>query len=257
MSSPAILCHCLARSVSGKSFPNAMRHADAGSALLHRARARQAALARSTRCHDKSSQGIASMNETSAPPPFRAEHIGSMLRPPELLDARERHAAGTLDRPGLPAIEERAIRDVVKLQEDIGLQVITDGEFRRGTYSDLLHQLGHFRRQHRGYRPEGWTPSASHGHRMARDPTGRGPHCVAGAAERRRFPLPESLTAARPRSPCRGPATSTIAPGGATSAARSTPTSTRSGRTWSRPIIARCARSPKPAAAICRSTRPR
>ncbi len=87
------------------------------------------------------------MNETSSAPPFRAEHIGSLLRPPELLHARERHAAGALDRQALTAIEERAIRDVVKLQEDIGLQVITDGEFRRGTYSDSLHQLGHFRRQ--------------------------------------------------------------------------------------------------------------
>src|SRR5215472_7902317 len=66
------------------------------------------------------------------PPPFRAEHIGSLLRPPELLRAREQHAAGELDRKGLAAIENAAIARVVKLQEDVGLQVVTDGEFRRG-----------------------------------------------------------------------------------------------------------------------------
>jgi 5-methyltetrahydropteroyltriglutamate--homocysteine methyltransferase len=108
------------------------------------------------------------MNETSSPPPFRAEHIGSLLRPPELLHARERHAAGALDRQALTAIEERAIRDVVKLQEDIGLQVITDGEFRRGTYSDSFTSSGISGVSVEVTESEGWTPSASHGHRMAR-----------------------------------------------------------------------------------------
>src|ERR1700752_4192284 len=51
---------------------------------------------------------------TTSGPPFRAEHIGSLLRPPELLRARERQAGGALDRQALTAIEERAIRDVVK-----------------------------------------------------------------------------------------------------------------------------------------------
>jgi 5-methyltetrahydropteroyltriglutamate--homocysteine methyltransferase len=108
------------------------------------------------------------MNQTSSHPPFRAEHIGSLLRPPELLHARERHAAGALDRAGLTAIEERAIRDAVKLQEDIGLQVITDGEFRRGTYSDSFTSSGISGVSVEVTDPEGWTPSASHGHRMAR-----------------------------------------------------------------------------------------
>ena len=75
-------------------------------------------------------------------PPFRAEHIGSLLRPPELLRARQEHAAGRLDREGLTAIENDAIRNVVKLQEDVGLQVVTDGEFRRGTYSDSFTRSG-------------------------------------------------------------------------------------------------------------------
>ena len=68
----------------------------------------------------------------------------------------------------LTAIEERAIRDVVKLQEDIGLQVITDGEFRRATYSNSFTSSGISGVSVEVTEPEGWTPSASHGHRMAR-----------------------------------------------------------------------------------------
>ena len=108
------------------------------------------------------------MNQTSSPPPFRAEHIGSLLRPPELLHAREQHAAGVLDRQGLAAIEERAIRDVVELQESLGLQVVTDGEFRRGTYSDSFTSSGISGVSVELTEPQGWTTSASHGHRMAR-----------------------------------------------------------------------------------------
>ena len=54
-------------------------------------------------------------------PPFRADHVGSLLRPPELLQARADHKAGTLDDDGLRAAEDAAIKDVVKLQEDLGL----------------------------------------------------------------------------------------------------------------------------------------
>ena len=101
-------------------------------------------------------------------PPFRAEHIGSLLRPPELLHARERHAAGQLDRGALRAIEDDAIRSVVKLQEDLGLEVITDGEFRRGTYSDSFTSAGISGVRIERTEDEGWTKSQSHGHRMAR-----------------------------------------------------------------------------------------
>ncbi|MEO8203365.1 MAG: 5-methyltetrahydropteroyltriglutamate--homocysteine S-methyltransferase, partial [Betaproteobacteria bacterium] len=64
-------------------------------------------------------------------PPFRADHVGSFLRPQELLDARARHKAGELDAAGLRAVEDKAIREVVRLQESWGLSGITDGEFRR------------------------------------------------------------------------------------------------------------------------------
>ena len=75
-------------------------------------------------------------------PPFRADHVGSFLRPPELLDARERCKSGAITRTELRAIEDRAIRDIVRMQEDVGLQGITDGEFRRTYFHiDFLEQL--------------------------------------------------------------------------------------------------------------------
>jgi 5-methyltetrahydropteroyltriglutamate--homocysteine methyltransferase len=76
-------------------------------------------------------------------PPFRAEHVGSLLRPPELLQARERARRNAISPGQLREIEDRSIRDVVKLQEDAGLQSITDGEFRRSSWHmDFLYQVG-------------------------------------------------------------------------------------------------------------------
>ena len=76
-------------------------------------------------------------------PPFRADHVGSLLRPPELLEARAHYAAGTIDAVALRAIEDDAIRDVVALQESVGLQSATDGEFRRASWHmDFIYQLG-------------------------------------------------------------------------------------------------------------------
>ena len=75
-------------------------------------------------------------------PPFRADHVGSLLRPAELLQARADHAAGTLDDAGLRTAEDAAIRDVVRMQEDIGLQTRTDGEFRRTSWHmDFIYRL--------------------------------------------------------------------------------------------------------------------
>ncbi|GAY08408.1 5-methyltetrahydropteroyltriglutamate--homocysteine S-methyltransferase [Pseudonocardia sp. N23] len=76
-------------------------------------------------------------------PPFRADHVGSLLRPPALLAARDRHTAGTLDAAGLRAVEDDAIRDVVAMQENLGLRTATDGEFRRTSWHmDFIHRLG-------------------------------------------------------------------------------------------------------------------
>jgi 5-methyltetrahydropteroyltriglutamate--homocysteine methyltransferase len=68
-------------------------------------------------------------------PPFRAEHIGSFLRPPELLRARAEHAAGRLSDAELKAAEDAAIAGFVALQERLGFKLATDGEFRRSTYT--------------------------------------------------------------------------------------------------------------------------
>jgi len=77
-----------------------------------------------------------------ATPPFRADHVGSLLRPPNLLQARADFAAGTIDAAELRAIEDDAIRDVVQLQRDAGLQTATDGEFRRASWHmDFIYQL--------------------------------------------------------------------------------------------------------------------
>jgi 5-methyltetrahydropteroyltriglutamate--homocysteine methyltransferase len=66
-----------------------------------------------------------------AKPPFRADHVGSLLRPAALKQARERRAKGEIDAAALKAVEDRAIEDVIKKQETAGLQSVTDGEFRR------------------------------------------------------------------------------------------------------------------------------
>jgi methionine synthase II (cobalamin-independent) len=68
----------------------------------------------------------------------RADHVGSLLRPPELLEARRAHAAGELDAPAFKAIEDRAIRDVIALQEAAGCPVVTDGELRRESFQSEL-----------------------------------------------------------------------------------------------------------------------
>lgn len=67
-------------------------------------------------------------------PPFRADHVGSLLRPPELLAARERVRQGSLPAADLARFEDDAIRDVVARQQAIGLESVTDGEFRRNLW---------------------------------------------------------------------------------------------------------------------------
>jgi 5-methyltetrahydropteroyltriglutamate--homocysteine methyltransferase len=82
------------------------------------------------------------MTTARSKPPFRADHVGSFLRPKELLDARERHAKGEISKADLRKVEDEAIRGIVKFQEDLGLQGITDGEFRRTFFHiDFLEQL--------------------------------------------------------------------------------------------------------------------
>jgi len=104
-------------------------------------------------------------------PPFRADHVGSLLRPAGLLKARDEFAAGSIDAAELRGTEDEAIRDVVRKQEDIGLQSATDGEFRRASWHmDFIYQLdgvtkeaGHIAVQF--HNPDGdieFTPAAMH-----------------------------------------------------------------------------------------------
>ena len=75
-------------------------------------------------------------------PPFRADHVGSFLRPQELLDAREKRQKGEINAAQLRQVEDRAIREIVRLQEEWGFQGVTDGEFRRTYFHvDFLEQL--------------------------------------------------------------------------------------------------------------------
>jgi 5-methyltetrahydropteroyltriglutamate--homocysteine methyltransferase len=75
-------------------------------------------------------------------PPFRADHVGSLLRPPALTRARAEFKAGKLDAAGLRAVEDEAIRDVIALQRDAGIKSVTDGEFRRTSWHmDFIYAL--------------------------------------------------------------------------------------------------------------------
>jgi 5-methyltetrahydropteroyltriglutamate--homocysteine methyltransferase len=79
-------------------------------------------------------------------PPFRADHVGSLLRPQRLTAARDAHRAGEMDADRLREIEDECIREVVRMQEDVGLQTATDGEFRRTAWHmDFIYQLGGIR----------------------------------------------------------------------------------------------------------------
>jgi 5-methyltetrahydropteroyltriglutamate--homocysteine methyltransferase len=104
-------------------------------------------------------------------PPFRADHVGSLLRPPDLLAARDDFSQGRIAADRLRAVEDDAIRDAVRLQEDIGLRSATDGEFRRATWHmDFILQLdgvstdvGTMKvRFHNEQGDIEWTPAALH-----------------------------------------------------------------------------------------------
>ena len=76
-------------------------------------------------------------------PPFRADHVGSLLRPPRLMQARADHAEGTISAAELRAVEDECIREAVAMQRDVGLRSATDGEFRRASWHmDYIYQLG-------------------------------------------------------------------------------------------------------------------
>jgi 5-methyltetrahydropteroyltriglutamate--homocysteine methyltransferase len=104
-------------------------------------------------------------------PPFRADHVGSLLRPPRLHRARDDVAAGRITAAQLREIEDEEIIRAVRMQEEVGLQSATDGEFRRATWHmDFIYQLGGIsaapgQLRVRFTNPSGtieWTPAALH-----------------------------------------------------------------------------------------------
>src|SRR5262252_7036582 len=76
-------------------------------------------------------------------PPFRADHVGSLLRPPRLHQARDDFAAGRITADALRTVEDEEIIKAIRMQEEVGLQSATDGEFRRATWHmDFIYQIG-------------------------------------------------------------------------------------------------------------------
>jgi 5-methyltetrahydropteroyltriglutamate--homocysteine methyltransferase len=80
------------------------------------------------------------MAESNATPPYRAEHVGSLPRPEQLLKAREAWRAGTLAKEALTRIEDECIRDAVAMQERVGIGAMTDGEFRKTGWREFLYE---------------------------------------------------------------------------------------------------------------------
>ncbi len=79
----------------------------------------------------------------AARPPFRADHVGSLLRPPEVLRAREALAAGQIGAEQLKGVEDAAIREIIRMQGEVGLKSATDGELRRESWHmDFIYSLG-------------------------------------------------------------------------------------------------------------------
>ncbi|MGE5288280.1 MAG: 5-methyltetrahydropteroyltriglutamate--homocysteine S-methyltransferase, partial [Micromonosporaceae bacterium] len=105
-------------------------------------------------------------------PPFRADHVGSLLRPPGLLRARDDFAAGRISAGDLRGIEDAAIREVVARQQEVGLRSATDGEFRRESWHmDFIYQLGGVRKVqddtirvafHNKEKTYEWAPPSAH-----------------------------------------------------------------------------------------------
>jgi 5-methyltetrahydropteroyltriglutamate--homocysteine methyltransferase len=86
-------------------------------------------------------------------PPFRADHVGSLLRPRALLQAREDTARGAISPDDLRAIEDDAIRDAIRMQEDIGLRSVTDGEFRRASWHmDFIYEIAGVQKADKSFR---------------------------------------------------------------------------------------------------------
>src|SRR5580700_4563217 len=112
------------------------------------------------------------MTHANRRPPFRGDHVGSLLRPPELLAARDDFAAGRITADRLREIEDVAIAEAVRMQEEVGLAAATDGELRRESWHmDFIYQLGGIQKVqddtirvafHNEQRNYDWAPPSAH-----------------------------------------------------------------------------------------------
>ena len=73
-------------------------------------------------------------------PPYRAEHVGSFPRPDALMDAREQFAARKISEADLKKVEDAAVKEIVALQERVGIDAVTDGEYRKTGWRDFLFE---------------------------------------------------------------------------------------------------------------------
>ena len=193
-----------------------------------------------------------------ATPPFRADHVGSLLRPRRLLQARDDHAAGRMSDEELRAVEDDAIRDVVAMQRDVGLQSATDGEFRRASWHmDFIYRLG------------GVSRAPEHLKVQFRNPTGTIEFTSAALKIDGKVRLEQTVfgedfqalqamvtSATTPSSPSRRRTWSTTAAARRRSTATSTPTWSSSGATWATPTPSRSGASASWAAPTSSSTTP-
>ncbi len=145
--------------------------------------------------------------QSSRNPPFRADHVGSLVRPQSVVDARDALKVGKIDKAALRAIEDEAIRTAVAKQEALGLHVVTDGEFRRGTYSDSFTTSGIAGVEVQMTEDEGWRKSDTHGHRTARRiPAVTGHLSWRGPQNAMDFATLKSFTTQTPKITLPGPA---------------------------------------------------
>ncbi len=244
--------------------PGADRHGDAASAVPAPVRGRLARgrdlagrelhrLSQTCTDHDEQTRTPTTMRTT---PPFRADHVGSLLRPPSLLAARDDFAAGTIGAEHLRAVEDAAIADAVTMQADAGLQSATDGEFRRASWHmDFIYQLGGIEKAPGNLAVKFRNAVREHrvhpGGAARRQQDQAGPHDL-----RRRLPLPPVDRLRRRRPSSRSPRQTWC-----TIAAVPLPSTTMCTRTWRssgricRPRTpTRCSAWPRSAARTCSST---
>ena len=186
-------------------------------------------------------------------PPFRADHVGSLLRPAALKEAREKRAKGEISAAELEAVEDREIERVIKKQEEIGLQV----DHRRRVPPLVVaprFPLGtRWRRD-----ATSWTPGIAFAAVTTRNegvPRHRQARLLRPSDDRALQVRGSAHQAARRRSRSRRRRRSTAGRCRRRSTRRSIRRSTTSSTTSARPIARRCAPSPTPAAATCSSTR--